>query len=1003
MTLLQNNEMSVGQTTAELEQRLQAALAERDELLQQQAASAEILKVINSSPGDLAPVFDIILEKAHGLCDVPCGSLQLLEGDQIRAVAVRGMTDAFEKFLRQGYRITNLVQRVQSDRPFQIDDLADALDRMPDDLPVRAAVELGGIRTMLSVALVRDGVVFGRIVAGRKEVRPFTDKQIALLQGFADQAVIAIQNARLFKETRQALERQTATADILKVIASSPSDVQPVFEAVAERAMSLLDCWSVSVLRFDGEQMHLAAARGALPDSEQYLRTLYPARPDPETNQGRCILERATINVADIQSDPNPRNRERARARGFRAGLVVPMLRDRRPIGVISASRKEAGAFAANEVELLQTFADQAVIAIENVRLFNETRESLERQTATAEVLQVISNSISDATPVFERILESTGRLIDCRNAAILLTTGDERLDCAAVRGPDSDAIAAVYPMPLAQTSAPVVIALRRQVCYPDVANGPEVPTSLRESVAARGNYSIAITPLLWEGNAIGMLSASRDAGVTFNEKELGLLRTFADQAVIAIQNARLFNETKEALERQTATADILKVIASSPDDVQPVFQAIAERSNRLVNGLSTTVLSIVGQMIHLSAFTLTNPAADAALTASFPRQLSAQAWSQHNLRGEIYCVPDTEDEPSVRDLARLRGYRSMLFVPLLHDGAPIGMIGQTRVEPGPFPAQHVQLLKTFADQAVIAISNVRLFQQVQARTRELSASLDDLRAAQDRLVQTEKLASLGQLTAGIAHEIKNPLNFVNNFSALSAELIDELDEALAPVTLDKKTRSDIGELTQMLKGNLEKVVQHGRRADSIVKNMLLHSREGSGEHRSADINAIVDESLNLAYHGARAERSGFHIVLRRELDPDAGMVELYPQEITRVLLNLISNGFYAANKRKESGDETFEPMVSATTKSLGNTVEIRIRDNGAGIPLEVKEKMFNPFFTTKPAGEGTGLGLSMSHDIVVKQHGGKIDVDTEPGVFTEFIVTLPRTAVAQTHSGGTN
>src|SRR5258708_21348450 len=209
MTLLQNNEMSVGQTTAELEQRLQAALAERDELLQQQAASAEILKGINSSPGDLAPVFDIILEKAHGLCDVPCGSLQLLEGDQIRAVAVRGMTDAFEKFLRQGYRITNLVQRVQSDRPFQIDDLADALDRIPDDLPVRAAVELGGIRTMLSVALVRDGVVFGRIVAGRKEVRPFTDKQIALLQGFADQAVIAIQNARLFNETRQALELQT--------------------------------------------------------------------------------------------------------------------------------------------------------------------------------------------------------------------------------------------------------------------------------------------------------------------------------------------------------------------------------------------------------------------------------------------------------------------------------------------------------------------------------------------------------------------------------------------------------------------------------------------------------------------------------------------------------------------------------------------------------------------------------------------------------------------------
>jgi signal transduction histidine kinase len=316
-----------------------------------------------------------------------------------------------------------------------------------------------------------------------------------------------------------------------------------------------------------------------------------------------------------------------------------------------------------------------------------------------------------------------------------------------------------------------------------------------------------------------------------------------------------------------------------------------------------------------------------------------------------------------------------------------------TRVKPGPFADHHVQLLQTFADQAVIAISNVRLFEEVQERTRELSASLDDLRAAQDRLIQTEKLASLGQLTAGIAHEIKNPLNFVNNFSALSAELIDELDEALAPVALDPKTRSDVSELTQILKGNLEKVVQHGKRADSIVKNMLLHSREGSGEYRPADINALVEESLNLAYHGARAEKSGFNITLKRDLDPAAGMIDLYPQEITRVFLNLISNGFYAATKHKKAGDTDFEPTLGATTKNLGNKVEIRIRDNGTGIPTEVKEKMFNPFFTTKPAGEGTGLGLSMSHDIVVKQHGGTIDVETEPGVFTEFIIVLPRTS----------
>jgi signal transduction histidine kinase len=381
--------------------------------------------------------------------------------------------------------------------------------------------------------------------------------------------------------------------------------------------------------------------------------------------------------------------------------------------------------------------------------------------------------------------------------------------------------------------------------------------------------------------------------------------------------------------------------------------------------------------------------------------------------RGTVLGRAVTEGRPvQVRDVTgdpeytltegqKLGGFRTVLGVPLMREGTPIGVIMLTRNTVRPFADKQIELASTFADQAAIAIENVRLFKSVEARTRELAASLEELRTAQDRLVQTEKLASLGQLTAGIAHEIKNPLNFVNNFSAISVELIDELRQALAGANLDNKLRGEIGEIADMLQGNLDKVVQHGKRADSIVKNMLLHSRQGSQEHRLIDINAIVEESLNLAYHGARAEKQGFNITLERSFDPAAGEVDMFPQEITRVLLNLISNGFYAATKRNaEANGGDYEPKLAAATRNLGDRVEIRIRDNGTGIPPEVKEKMFNPFFTTKPVGEGTGLGLSISHDIIVKQHGGSIEVDTQPGAFTEFRIVLPRGAATIAKSG---
>ncbi|TQF35352.1 ATPase [Bradyrhizobium sp. UNPF46] len=489
-----------------------------------------------------------------------------------------------------------------------------------------------------------------------------------------------------------------------------------------------------------------------------------------------------------------------------------------------------------------------------------------------------------------------------------------------------------------------------------------------------------------------------------FNDMGARLQESYAD---LEQKVERRTTELRESLEQQTATAEVLSVISSSPGDLAPVFDAMLDKAMQLCDA-DFGVLNTFDGHFHTAATRGLSPAYE-QYRRSQPLRYGPATAPARLLEGAdfveitdlLHSEPYRNGEPNRRALVDLGGARCLLAVPLKKDDRVVGNVMIFRQEDRSFSQKQVKLLQQFASQAVIAIENARLLAELRKRTEELSHSLEELRTAQDRLVQTEKLASLGQLTAGIAHEIKNPLNFINNFSALSTELIDELNEVLEAAKLDGKTREEVDELTGMLRGNLEKVVQHGKRADSIVRNMLLHSREGSGEHRAADINAVVEESLNLAYHGARAERPSFNVTLERALDPAAGMVDIYPQEITRVLLNLISNGLYATAKRKEGAGEAFEPAMHVTTKDRGTMVEIRIRDNGTGIPPEVKEKMFNPFFTTKPAGEGTGLGLSMSHDIVVKQHGGTIDVNTEPGVFTEFIITLPRTMAAGGTSGG--
>jgi two-component system, NtrC family, sensor kinase len=1002
-------------------------LSELRESLQRQTATSDVLKVISSSPGDLRPVFASMLQNATRLCGANFGILTLREGDAFRIAEMHNMPTALterwqrEPIIRPG-PYAPLSRAATSKDVVHIVDLTQDTAYKQRDPPVVFLVHEGEVRSILIVPMLKEGVLIGALSIYRLAVTPFTDKQIELVKNFAAQAVIAIENARLLSELRQSLEQQTATAEVLGVISSSKFELQPILQSVVDTVARLCRAEAAVIFRLEEGLYRFAAGYSLVPEYLDFERRT-PISPGSGTLIGRAALSLQVALIDDAWTDPLYEEKEAAKIGQHRSMMGVPLIRDGEAIGVIGLSRALVEPFSAREIELVTTFADQAVIAIENVRLFeaeqqrtHELSESLEQQTATSDVLQVISSSPGDLEPVFDAMLDNAVRICGATFGGIYRIENDTvRLVSTHKYVPAAYAQARRFEpfRPSPKHYFGRMMATKRVLHITDTAAEPGYLEHRPEYVAAvdlGGVRTFMAVPMLRDNEPIGAFLLARQKVQPFTDKQIALVSGFANQAVIAIENTRLLSELRQRTDDLGRSVGELRALGevsqavNSTLELETVLSTIVTKAVQLSNTEAGAiyVFDEHDREFNLRAtYGMEQDLIDALSRAHI--SVTERNVNEMLTQREPVQVADLSQElrSPVDDIILGAGYRARLVAPLFRGDDIVGLLVARRRAPGTFAPSTVDLMKTFAAQSAVTIHNARLYESVEARTRELAASLQDLHTAQDRLVQTEKLASLGQLTAGIAHEIKNPLNFVNNFSALSAELIDELQETLGAVTVDDKTRAEITELSDMLRDNLGKVVQHGKRADSIVKNMLLHSRQGSGERQPVDVNALVEESLNLAYHGARAERKGFNITLERSFDPAAGDVDLFPQEITRVLLNLISNGFYAATKRKAEANGGYKPTLSAATRDLGDKVEIRIRDNGTGIPPEVKEKMFNPFYTTKPAGEGTGLGLSLSHDIIVKQHAGSIDVDTQPGQFTEFRITLPRGAAVIAKSGG--
>jgi len=924
---------------------------ETREALDQQRASGEVLAAISGSIADTTPVFDKILESCERLFAGKVAGINLVEEDgliHLQAYHGPGREDLERVFPLPVDMSSGSGAAIHTRTVIHYPDV-DNGEGVPEQ--TRRACKAVGYKAVIFAPMVWEGKGIGVIFVGRDYVGAFSDKDIALLKTFADQAVIAIQNARLFNETKEALEQQTAVAEILRVISGSPTDVRPVLDAIAQRAARLCDASDASMYLIEDNTLRHLASQGPAADPVTLVETL-PI--DRNSISGRAILERKTIEVDDMLAEgaEYPLSLEIAQRFGHRTVVVLPLFREGKPFGTILLRRKEVRPFSEREVALLQTFGDQAAIALENVRLFNETKEALDQQRASGEVLTAISSSIADTKPVFDAITQSCQRLFAGHLVGLSVVRDDGMLDIGAYKGPGAELWKKYYPRPLARdTVTGTAILDRKVVAYADV-DTEETPAVAHELSRPSGFQSLAAAPMIFEGRGIGALWVARSFKGSFNDKQLALLKTFADQAVIAIQNARLFNETKEALEQQRASGEVLAAISSSIADTTPVFERIVASCERLFAGkvISINLLGDDGR-VHMAAYH--GPDKEKLSQAVYGVDERDTGTSRAIARRTVLHYPDiandTDVPPGIALGSAAVGVKAAIVAPMIWESHGIGAIFVGRDYVGPFSDKEIALLKTFADQAVIAIQNARLFHEIQDKSRQLEVA--------------NKHKS--EFLANMSHELRTPLNAIIGFSEVLLERL-------------------FGELNEKQDDYLKDIHSSGRHLLTLINDILDLSKIEAGrmelEVSSFDLASALSNAMTLVRE--RAQRHG--IALEQQVDPQLGEITADERKFKQILVNLLSN---AVKFTPDGG------RIDVNARREDDNVVIAVHDTGIGIAAQDQAAVFEEFrqvgrdYTNKQ--EGTGLGLTLTKKFV-ELHGGRIWLDSEPGKGSTFTFTIP-------------